>query len=183
MFRKAGLRVHGMDYSREMLDACGSQGFSDLKRHDIRTVPYPYASESMDHVMCMGVLNFYRDLTPVFAEAARMLRPGGFFVFSVADRDENGAAEIIAGTGCTGSGLAVTLYCHSSDQIMAWIEGAGFALRRSLSFTALMCRRKTTRLQIKACLARKLAGAHGRSCGKRGGQTIDTGATMLEDGL
>ena len=166
LFSKAGLTVHGMDYSREMLDACGRQGFSDLKRHDLRTLPYPYASACMDHVMCIGVLNFYRDLTPVFAEAARILRPGGFFVFGVADPAENGADEIIAGPGHSGSDPDVTLYCHSSEQIRAWIEGAGFALCRTLSFSALMCRRKTTRLHIKACLAQKAAGTNQHAPGR-----------------
>ena len=168
LFSKAGLTVHGMDYSREVLDACARQGFSDLKRHDLRAVPYPYASACMDHVMCIGVLNFYRDLTPVFAEAGRILRPGGFFVFGVADMVENGAVEIIAGPDRSGSGPAVTLYCHSPEQIRAWIGGTGLVLCRTLSFSALMCRRKTTRLQIKACLVQKAAGTHQRAPGRHG---------------
>ena len=48
LFRKAGLKVFGMDISQDMLDACLSKGFTDLVLHDLKMTPYPYESETMD---------------------------------------------------------------------------------------------------------------------------------------
>ena len=74
LFRKAGLKVHGLDIAQDMLDACRWKGFDDLRRHDLTEPPYPYASESFDHVVCVGVLPFFSHLSPVFAETARIHR-------------------------------------------------------------------------------------------------------------
>jgi predicted TPR repeat methyltransferase len=88
LFRKAGLEVHGMDISPQMLEACRSKGFMALQLHDLSKPPYPYDSESMDHAVCAGVLNFFSNLSPVFEETARILRKGGLFTFVVGDRAE-----------------------------------------------------------------------------------------------
>jgi hypothetical protein len=53
LFRKAGLDVHGIDISSQMLDVSCSKGFGSLQRHDLRKLPYPYESESMHHAICI----------------------------------------------------------------------------------------------------------------------------------
>ena len=42
LFRKAGLRLYGMDVAPEMLEACRGKGFTDLVRHDLTERPYPF---------------------------------------------------------------------------------------------------------------------------------------------
>jgi predicted TPR repeat methyltransferase len=60
-FKKAGLQVHGVDGSKAMLRHCESRGVAiDLKQHDIRTA----------------------HLDDIFAEAARVIREAGTFVFT-----------------------------------------------------------------------------------------------------
>ena len=97
LFRKAGLRVHGIDISPQMLDACRSKGLTELALHDLTKTPYPFQAESMDHAVCTGVLNFFSDLSPVFKETNRILRPGGLFAFVVGDRAEDEPGEIAVG--------------------------------------------------------------------------------------
>ncbi|MBN1615611.1 MAG: class I SAM-dependent methyltransferase [Deltaproteobacteria bacterium] len=97
LFRKAGLKVHGMDISPKMLDACRSKGFTFLRLHDLNKLPYPYDSESMDHAVCAGVLNFFSDLSSVFKETVRILRKGGLFAFVAGDRVESETHEIMVG--------------------------------------------------------------------------------------
>jgi predicted TPR repeat methyltransferase len=157
-FRKAGLRVYGMDVSQEMLDACRSKGFTDLARHDLNKRPYPYASESLDHVVCVGVLQFFSDLSPVFAESARILHKGGLFVFVVGERTENEGLEVVVGAEHTKLGVPVTMYRHSAGQIGTWISGNGFTLMRSLPFTVYMDRDRMRSLQASAYLVRKREG-------------------------
>jgi predicted TPR repeat methyltransferase len=154
-FRKAGLKVYGMDVSQEMLDACRSKGFTDLTCHDLTKRPYPYASKSLDHAVCLGVLQFFSDLSPVFGETARILRQGGLFVFAVLDRAEDEALELVVPAEHTKLDVPVTMYRHGARQLDTWTTGNGFVLLRSLAFTVFMDREKTRRLQARAYLGRQ----------------------------
>ena len=83
LFAKAGLEVHGMDFSPAMLAACRAKGFAaDLRLHDLQQAPWPYQASGFDHVVCCGVLHFMSGLEAIFAEAARVLTPGGVFAFT-----------------------------------------------------------------------------------------------------
>jgi len=157
LFHKAGLKVYGMDVSQDMLNACRTKGFTNLTIHDLSDLPYPYASESFDHVVCVGVLNFFSDLSPVFVETARILHRGGMFVFVAGDWVENEALEVEVRAEHTKSGEPVTMYPHNAQQISRWVNEYGFTLQRSLAFTVYMDREKTRSLQVNAYLARKTA--------------------------
>lgn len=158
LFHKAGLKVHGMDISPKMLDACRSKGFTALQLHDLSNPPYPYDSDSMDHAVCAGVLTFFSDLSPVFKETARILRKGGLFAFVVGDRVESEAHEVEAGPEHTKSERILMMYRHSPKQIDAWLERYGFELVRSLAFTVFMDRERTRSMSAKAYLVRKVTG-------------------------
>lgn len=83
LFAKAGLQVHGFDFSPAMLDLCAAKGFAaGLKNHDVQQLPWPYPPASFDHVVCCGVLHFIAEIEAIFGEARRVLRPGGHFAFT-----------------------------------------------------------------------------------------------------
>lgn len=155
LFRSAGLKVYGMDVAQEMLDACRTRGFTELARHDLTASPYPYDAESLHHAVCVGVLNFVRDPSPVFQEVARILREGGIFVFAVGDRSEDESPEVVVGPERTGTGEPVTMYRHSGRQVEVWVAQNGFTLLRSLAFAVPMDREGTATQQIRAYLVRK----------------------------
>ena len=152
LFRKAGLDVHGMDISSQMLDVSRSKGFVSLQLHDLRKLPYPYQSESMHHAICTGVFNFIIDLSPVFEETARIIRKEGLFAFVYGDITEH---DVEVRAQPTKSEEMVTMYLHSHKQIDTLMERFGFGLVRSLSFTVFMDRERTKSVQAKAYLARK----------------------------
>ena len=155
LFRKAGLKVFGMDVSQDMLDACLNKGFTDLELHDLRMTPYPYDSETMDIAICVGVMIFFSDLFSDFEETARILRMGGLFVFVVADRTEDEYHEFEVGAEHTKSGECVTMFRHDVRQVENWIERSGFGLLRSLTFIVFMNPEKTIRMRAKAYLVKK----------------------------
>jgi predicted TPR repeat methyltransferase len=157
-FREAGLLVHGMDISQEMLDACRWKGFEYLTRHDLASQPYPYAAGSFDHVVCIGVLPFFRDLSAVFAETQRLLKTGGLFVFVTADRTEDEKTELVVGPEHTGTGQSVTMYRHSRGQISRWLEESGFISLESVPFVIYMDSEKTETMPGECYAARKAAG-------------------------
>ena len=83
LFAKAGLQIHGMDFSPAMLAECRAKGFAaDLTLHDLQQAPWPYPASGFAHVVCCGVLHFMGDLETTFREAARVLAPRGVFVFT-----------------------------------------------------------------------------------------------------
>jgi ubiquinone/menaquinone biosynthesis C-methylase UbiE len=155
LFLKAGLEIHGMDISSQMLDACRRKGFSFLHLHDLGKTPYPFDSESIDHAVCTGVFNFFSDLSPAFQEVSRILHKGGLFVFVVGDRSENQSHTIEVGVEHTKSEKTVTMYLYSVKQIAELIARYGFEPLRDLSFTVFMDRARTKSMPARCYLVRK----------------------------
>ena len=82
-FAKAGLHVHGMDFSPAMLELCRAKGIAvELKLHDLEEIPWPYLDDDFDHLVCCGVFHFLPGLEIVFSEANRVLRDGGIFAYT-----------------------------------------------------------------------------------------------------
>lgn len=76
-----GHEVHGFDTSPAMLArAAEKRPGSRFALADVRDLPMP--DGSADLVTCALALSHVEDLGPVFAEVARVLRPGGHFVVS-----------------------------------------------------------------------------------------------------
>ncbi len=155
LFRKAGLQTCGVDADEDMLDACRAKGFTDLVRHDLTATPYPFASESFDHAVCVGALNFIADPAPVVAEVARILRPGGVFVFAVGDRHEGDAPNYLVRDESSDQAVSVTMYRHGEGEVTAWLRAGGWTLLRRLAFTVPMDRERTRCIQARAFVARK----------------------------
>ena len=155
LFRKAGLRVSGLDLSQEMLDASRTKGFDDLTQHDLTKPPYPYGAESFDHVACLGVLPFLDDLTPVFAETARLLKPSGTFAFMTLDRAPDEAPDFVVGREHTDTDVSVTMHRHSAEQVSDYADAAGLTVVRSLPFTAYKDPEKTQPMRARCYVATK----------------------------
>ena len=156
LFHKAGLHVYGMDISTKMLEACRGKKFAtDLKKHDLTVEPYPYDTASLDHAVCLGVLNFFGDLRLVFRQVARIVRDDGIFVFVVGDRNAGEEAEFVVGPEHTQSDSNVTMYRHGTEEINGLLNDNDFALLRSLEFPVPMDREKTMVLRSKAYVARR----------------------------
>jgi predicted TPR repeat methyltransferase len=83
LFAKAGLEIHGMDFSPAMLDICRAKGFAaDLRLHDLLRYPWPYPTGGFEHVICCGVMHFIPELDGICGEARRVLTASGMFAFT-----------------------------------------------------------------------------------------------------
>jgi predicted TPR repeat methyltransferase len=131
LFYKAGLKVYGMDISPEMLTVCEKKGIAkDLKMHDLTRTPYPYGESSINHAICVGVLNHFDNIEPIFSETSRILKNNGIFGFIVADRksDEDAIFEVQHAGSCH------KMYRHSTEQIHEYTKKAGFQILHELKF-------------------------------------------------
>jgi SAM-dependent methyltransferase len=155
LFRAAGLQVTGVDVATEMLDACRAKGFTRLVRHDLTVAPYPLASGTFDHAVCVGVLQFIADLSLVVAETARLLRTGGTFVFVTGDRSEEEPVSVAVGSEHSGEAGPLTMHRYSARQIFEWLDAGGLLPLRDLAFGVPMDRERMHVLPARAYLARK----------------------------
>jgi len=85
------------DLNQPMLDHAAALGTArpvEWRQVDAMRLPYPDAS--FDVVACQFGVMFFPDKPAAFAEARRVLRPGGVFIFNVWDRiDQNEFADTV----------------------------------------------------------------------------------------
>lgn len=84
---RAGAKVTGLDLSREMLSIASAAASDealdlDLREFDIRS-PLPFEDASFDLVLSTTALHYVENLTPVFSEMSRVLKPHGNLLLSV----------------------------------------------------------------------------------------------------
>ena len=119
--------VYGLDMTDEMLELARANqreaGVENVEwlKGTIETIPLPEAS--VDVIISNCVINLSGDKPSVFAEAARVLRPGGRFavtdVVADPDMDEATRQDMAQWTGCIAGAL-------TEEQFRAELAGAGF---------------------------------------------------------
>mgnify|MGYP002628834479 CR=1 FL=1 len=114
-------RVIGVDREQAMLDAArdrlGPSAGVDLRRGDLADLPL--ADGEVDAALTMLVLHHVESLPPVYAEVARVLRPGGRWV--VLDMAEHEHAEYRQTMGHVHLGF-------SEERLTALAAGAGLTV-------------------------------------------------------
>jgi arsenite methyltransferase len=121
-------RVIGVDMTPEMLErarvTAAKSGASNVEFREGRLERLPVEPASVDAVTSNCVINLVPDKAAVFAEIARVLRPGGRVVVSdiVLDRPlpEAVAKDVLAWCGCVAG-------ASDRRQYLAMIEAAGFS--------------------------------------------------------
>ncbi|MEP3636141.1 MAG: bifunctional 2-polyprenyl-6-hydroxyphenol methylase/3-demethylubiquinol 3-O-methyltransferase UbiG [Paracoccaceae bacterium] len=85
-----GAHVSGIDPAQDAIDAAKSHAkISNLDiTYDVGVgEQMPYAENTFDIVVCVDVLEHVRDLNAVLAEVARVLKPGGLFLYDTINRN------------------------------------------------------------------------------------------------
>jgi predicted TPR repeat methyltransferase len=100
-FAGVGVEIYGIDGSAEMLKICRTKNMAkELRQFDLRNTPFPYTDHLFDHIICCGVLHFFGELKPIFAETARIIKPGGLFTYiivSPVEGDEDYSSRMVGG--------------------------------------------------------------------------------------
>ncbi|MEM9629058.1 MAG: bifunctional 2-polyprenyl-6-hydroxyphenol methylase/3-demethylubiquinol 3-O-methyltransferase UbiG [Pseudomonadota bacterium] len=103
---KRGAVVTGIDPAKEAIEAArthaADQGLTI--RYDVGLgEKLPYVENAFDAVVCVDVLEHVEDLDRVIAESARVLRPGGLFLFDTINRNPLARLVVVtAAEGCLG---------------------------------------------------------------------------------
>jgi len=133
-FYAAGLvgprgRVYGVDFTREQLDKAGrlasEDGLAQVEFHEARIEALPLVDGSIDCVISNGVINLCPDKNAVFAEAARVLKPGGRLAIADIISEQPLTDSIVCNAdlwaSCIGGAAQQELYLQA-------IESAGFTI-------------------------------------------------------
>jgi arsenite methyltransferase len=118
----------GLDMTDEMLELARANaaqaGVANVEFVKGYIEEIPLADDSVDVIVSNCVLNLSGDKPKVFAEAARVLRPGGRFavsdVIAGPDMDEATRADLAAYTGCIAGAL-------TEQEFRDGLQAAGFA--------------------------------------------------------
>lgn len=133
-FYAAGLvgptgRVYGVDFTREQLDKARrlaeTSGVTHVEFREGRIEALPLDDTSVDCVISNGVINLCPDKKAVFAEAARVLRPGGRLAIADIISEQSLTEAIVCNAdlwaSCIGGAAQQELYLEA-------IESAGFTI-------------------------------------------------------
>lgn len=121
-------RVEAIDLSAEFVSAAADLdalvGVSDKISHRVGSVTeLPFEDGLLDVVWCQNVTMNVPDKAAMFAEALRVLRPGGVYVLSHLAESGTGPVDYPLPWAMT----AETSFALSPDLIMEALHGAGFA--------------------------------------------------------
>ena len=131
LLAKIGERVHGLDFSAEML----AKARAKIKHPNVTfdtadlTRRWPVDEESFELIACNLVLEHIENLDHIFAEAARVLRPGGRFYVSEFHpfKQYDGKAARFEKDGET---VKVPFFVHHITDFIESAEKAGLSLQR-----------------------------------------------------
>jgi len=96
----ASVEIVATDLNAPMLDRAAAVGTARaVQWQQADAMHLPFDAESFDVVVCQFGVMFFPDKARAFAEARRVLRPGGAFVFSAWDRiEDNEFADTVIAT-------------------------------------------------------------------------------------
>lgn len=114
-----GIR-HGLEPLADFAEIARSRGIEVVKGV---AEQMPYANASFDLALMVTVDCFLDDVPKAFAEAHRVLKPGGSFV--VAFLDKNGA--FVKKYERSGSPSYQNAHFHGPEEIVGWMTAAGFS--------------------------------------------------------
>ena len=133
-FYRAGLEIHGLDYSDEMLETCKQKNIAvDLRQFDLNNAPLPYQTNFFNHVSANAVLYFIPRLDALFSEISRILKKSGIWAFIVEENADQLQSDFIKKPrGKNG----LVNYQHSKKYLTKLINENRFFLLKKVEFVA-----------------------------------------------
>ncbi|MFZ2854374.1 MAG: class I SAM-dependent methyltransferase [Rhodocyclaceae bacterium] len=115
-------RTIGIDLELGGLKAAGRiHYFHELLEGSIEDMLPTLPAAHFDAIWCCGALYFFHDLRPLFAQAARLLKPDGILAFNAWPGDPENDVRITRG--------GTPRYCHSKAYLESCASDNGFSLK------------------------------------------------------
>jgi SAM-dependent methyltransferase len=184
-----GASIVATDLNQPMLDHAASIGTArPVEWQQADAMKLPFTAASFDMVVCQFGAMFFPDRAGAFAEAHRVLRPGGTFLFNVWDRIQvNEFADVIS-MALAGMFPAdpprfmerVPHGYHDKSQVAQDVAHGGFGLRAVIETVAARSKAESARIPAMAyCEGTPWRNEIEARDASRLGQAVDASAELL----
>lgn len=155
----AGTAIVATDLNQPMLDQASAIGTKRrVQWQQADAMQLPFADASFDAVVCQFGVMFFPDKAKAFAEARRVLRPGGAFLFNAWDRiEDNEFADVVTASLATIFPLDPPRFLartphgyHDPEAIKRDLAAGGFAAAAQIETVAKRSRATSSRIPALA---------------------------------
>ncbi len=141
-FKKAGLKIYGLDNSEHMLEICASKNIADtLILHDINVLPLPFPNQMFDGVIANGLFHLTGYIKSLLGDIKRLLKRNAIFAFTidkyVASNSNDDSIPMINGIWQKyNAEYNFYTYKHSNEYILELLKNLNFSNLKILDFCA-----------------------------------------------
>jgi predicted TPR repeat methyltransferase len=161
-FKKAGLKIYGIDNSEHMLAICRKKNIvEELREHDLSTLPLPFSDQFFDIVIANGIFHLTGPLHSVFSESSRLLKNNGIFAFTIdmleeIDRKTYRESDIAGLWSSYNKDHDFYLYKHSQTHITDLLKKYRFQQLKSVHFRAFHDNKENRTIYFNAFITGKM---------------------------
>lgn len=161
IFQKAGLKVFGIDGSREMLKICKEkQVAAELKQLDLLQDGIPYADAFFNHAIANAVFHITGDIEKTLGEVKRLLKRDGIFGFTTHEQDPEMASDYKE-TDTIGKYMKIRepygfpVYKHTDQYVKSLLVSFGFRLLKKTKYEAFTAYEDNPSYTLSLYISRK----------------------------
>lgn len=161
IFEHAGIKVYGIDGSKEMLSICREKKVAvELKKLDLLHDEIPYPDAFFDHAIANAVFHITGEMEKLTGEVRRLLKKGGIFGFTTHEQEpgmEPGYREL----DTKGVYMKIRepygfpLYRHSDQYVKDLLEIHEFELLKKTRYEAFTAYEDNPAYTLSLYVARK----------------------------
>lgn len=159
-FKKAGLKIYGLDNSEHMLAICESKNIADtLKLHDTNDLPLPFPDQMFDCVIANGIFHLIGYIKSLLGDIKRLLKRNSIFAFTI-DKYEANNSKDYSITKINGIWHKYNdennfyTYRHSNEYILELLKNLNFSNLKIMDFCAFKSINENREVDFRAYITK-----------------------------
>lgn len=162
IFQKAGLKIYGIDGSKEMLKICEEKQVAvELKRLDLLQDEIPYGNAVFNHAIANAIFHIMGDIEKTMGEVNRLLKKDGIFGFTTHEQDPRMESDYIE-TDIKGRSMKIRepygfpVYKHTDQYVRSLLDRYDFDLLKKTKYEAFTAYEDNPSYTLSLYVSRKV---------------------------